>query len=236
MATFLVAEFEVKFKELLMLFADHNGVHGLHAFADRQGLKWYKSAKDAYTLHVEYNNNTSTTFGRRERPDLMFDERGNPHVLYTGVETAGVKRSWTLAQAVSLVPPPPTPSTGTFCKDNLCDSGGKVCCPKRCGRCGGSSCQSRPGGSAECCTGAIERAGKVCTFVGDTSCSIPAGGKCPRVSGSPPRDLSVSSQNTKAAPSEATSRPVLSILDFGAKADGETNNHRAIANAMHACA
>jgi hypothetical protein len=32
--------------------------------------------------------------------------------------------------------------------------GGKVCCPKTCGTCGGKGCASRPGGPNNCCVGA----------------------------------------------------------------------------------
>ena len=32
---------------------------------------------------------------------------------------------------------------------------GSACCPKECGKCGGPSCGTLPGGSANCCTGAI---------------------------------------------------------------------------------
>lgn len=39
---------------------------------------------------------------------------------------------------------------------------GDSCCPAGCGACGGTGCGSRPGGSASCCAGAIQRAGVMC--------------------------------------------------------------------------
>ena len=37
-----------------------------------------------------------------------------------------------------------------------------VCCPTRCGSCGGSGCGSRPGGPSNCCSGSIVDSGVVC--------------------------------------------------------------------------
>jgi hypothetical protein len=46
--------------------------------------------------------------------------------------------------------------------------GGKVCCPKSCGSCGGKGCSSRPGGASNCCVGNgkttfISGSGKMCS-------------------------------------------------------------------------
>mmetsp|Transcript_19570 Transcript_19570/g.27529 ORF Transcript_19570/g.27529 Transcript_19570/m.27529 type:complete len:628 (+) Transcript_19570:188-2071(+) len=41
--------------------------------------------------------------------------------------------------------------------DSILDSNGSYCCPASCEWCGGSSCDTRPGGAANCCTSQIER-------------------------------------------------------------------------------
>jgi hypothetical protein len=41
-------------------------------------------------------------------------------------------------------------------------SSGGVCCAKRCGECGGTSCSSLPGGASDCCKGKIESSGRSC--------------------------------------------------------------------------
>lgn len=42
-------------------------------------------------------------------------------------------------------------------------SGKKVCCPDSCRECGGTGCETRPGGAQNCCVGPIEASGKSCT-------------------------------------------------------------------------
>lgn len=39
---------------------------------------------------------------------------------------------------------------------------GSVCCPTMCGQCGGSKCQTRPGGGDNCCHSLIKKSGKSC--------------------------------------------------------------------------
>lgn len=57
---------------------------------------------------------------------------------------------------------------------NWCEDGvrsGAVCCAASCGRCGGQSCQNRPGGPSKCCAGSMKR---ICADFADTVCRIPA--------------------------------------------------------------
>lgn len=49
----------------------------------------------------------------------------------------------------------------------------RTCCGHRCGTCGGTGCQNRPGGQAECCAAAIQQRNRHCTGPRDTSCMIP---------------------------------------------------------------
>ncbi len=46
------------------------------------------------------------------------------------------------------------------CTDGV--AAGRVCCSASCGRCGGDGCSRREGGSASCCGGVIEAAGRSC--------------------------------------------------------------------------
>lgn len=39
---------------------------------------------------------------------------------------------------------------------------GRVCCPQKCGVCGGGGCHRRPGGGENCCYTKIDRSGRVC--------------------------------------------------------------------------
>ena len=52
------------------------------------------------------------------------------------------------------------------------DANGVVCCPVGCGACAGSGCASRPGGSSECCGGAIKSSGVYCDDSGAAPCII----------------------------------------------------------------
>jgi hypothetical protein len=50
--------------------------------------------------------------------------------------------------------------------DPTCETGiqaGSACCPAACGECGGEGCSQRPGGTANCCSGAINDSGVLCS-------------------------------------------------------------------------
>lgn len=51
---------------------------------------------------------------------------------------------------------------------------GRYCCSSFCGKCGGSGCNKRPGGSQHCCSGTIRKSKKVCSTSKDTACIIPS--------------------------------------------------------------
>lgn len=59
---------------------------------------------------------------------------------------------------------------GSYCQRGVRE--GRICCGSRCGSCGGSGCQNRPGGSA-CCTTQIQRRNRRCTGSADSNCMIP---------------------------------------------------------------
>jgi hypothetical protein len=59
-----------------------------------------------------------------------------------------------------------SPPPHQHCTNGLLDSSSSFCCPKKCGRCGGSSCQNRPGGRADCCTGSIKGSHRYCDSAG----------------------------------------------------------------------
>ena len=78
---------------------------GGHA-ASLDGHTWHYSGGASYTTTVEFEDGTSVTFSRRERPEMIIDEQGNPTHLITGVvdptteEGTMNDRSWTLVQPV----------------------------------------------------------------------------------------------------------------------------------------
>jgi hypothetical protein len=51
---------------------------------------------------------------------------------------------------------------------------GSVCCGGDCdGACGGAGCNTRPGGSARCCWGTVNDAGRTCSGPEDVACVVP---------------------------------------------------------------
>ena len=76
---------------------------GGHA-ASKDGRTWHYISAAAYNTTVQYEDGTQVTYARRERPELVLDERGHPAFLVTGVVERGgegmADRSWTLVQPV----------------------------------------------------------------------------------------------------------------------------------------
>eukprot|EP00903_Cladosiphon_okamuranus_P006681 g6521.t1 len=52
------------------------------------------------------------------------------------------------------------------------DVDGMFCCALSCGTCGGRGCAGRPGGSAACCGGGIQRSERLCSETGEAPCII----------------------------------------------------------------
>jgi hypothetical protein len=79
----------------------HNQNHGFHAFAtNSSGAEWRLTpigGTYAFQLGVEWANGTSTTFLRRERPEIRFNADGTPAMLYNGV-TDAYATAWVLGQ------------------------------------------------------------------------------------------------------------------------------------------
>ena len=87
--------------------ADAGSTVGGHAYS-RDGLAWAYSREYAYSTTVAFDDGTSTTFARRERPEAVVVD-GSVVALVTGVvdpdaqQPAGSQRdrSWTLVQPVA---------------------------------------------------------------------------------------------------------------------------------------
>ncbi len=83
--------------------------HGAHLFS-KNGREWQRySPIKVYTHTVQWTDSTSTTFDRRERPEVLnldqpaerkFD--GSPTHLITGVQLG--QKSWCLVQAIEPMP------------------------------------------------------------------------------------------------------------------------------------
>jgi len=80
--------------------------------------------------------------------------------------------------------PAPAPTTTTtshpsgLCAKGLLNKNGRVCCPKKCGTCGGTDCEGRDGGEKKCCKkGAngqgILFTGEMCKSKKQTGCKMP---------------------------------------------------------------
>jgi len=57
---------------------------GYHAFS-KDGLNWTYGGL-AYNMTVLWDDGTTMTMKRRERPELVFNNQGVPYILYNGVE------------------------------------------------------------------------------------------------------------------------------------------------------
>jgi len=64
--------------------------------------------------------------------------------------------------------------TSSLCSEGLVGSEGTwpVCCPLKCGSCGGAGCNQRPGGVDECCSSGIAKVGKRCRASSDSACVL----------------------------------------------------------------
>ena len=74
-----------------------------HHYASADGLHWDKSAGNAYCNVVEWQNGSTTTLVRRERPQLHFGTNGEPTHLLTGAVDQGRPSgdSYTLLQRIN---------------------------------------------------------------------------------------------------------------------------------------
>jgi hypothetical protein len=70
---------------------------GHHAYAECWNCPWtYNSNIFAYKTTVQFADRSSTTYYRRERPQLFFDPDGTPAFLVNGVQEFNVASSHTL--------------------------------------------------------------------------------------------------------------------------------------------
>jgi len=71
---------------------------GRHAFS-RDGIKWtFNSDTLTYNVTVHFTDGTVIDYYRRERPQLFFDQAGNPLYLSNGVQEKGQSGTYTLIQ------------------------------------------------------------------------------------------------------------------------------------------
>ncbi len=110
---------------------------------------------------------------------------GASHCCQGTIESSGVTCGSPpcILPDISTPPPPTNPA-------QICESvggifnGGTACCHASCGECGGEGCDTRPGGSATCCSGSIQAAGVIC---GPPPCLVdPAHYGAPSVMGPDP--------------------------------------------------
>lgn len=66
------------------IFHDHSTIGG-HAFSS-DGVSWTYSPVVPFNATVQYDDGGRVTFERRERPHLVFDQRGFPSHLTSGVQ------------------------------------------------------------------------------------------------------------------------------------------------------
>eukprot|EP01097_Dermamoeba_algensis_P007718 TRINITY_DN4928_c0_g1_i1.p1 TRINITY_DN4928_c0_g1~~TRINITY_DN4928_c0_g1_i1.p1 ORF type:complete len:386 (+),score=47.68 TRINITY_DN4928_c0_g1_i1:161-1318(+) len=92
---------------LLMHSLESNGGFGgpnigRHAFS-RDGVRWqFNNRTLAYNTTVHFTDGSVLEFGRRERPQLFFNEAGEPTHLVNGVQEKNSPMSYTLIQPIRL--------------------------------------------------------------------------------------------------------------------------------------
>jgi len=91
---FVWQETDGHFHMLTHYFAGGGG----HAFS-ADGVNW-KFAGVAYNESVVWDDNTTTKFGRRERPQVLI-ENGKPVILFNGVTPEGSNDSFTIASQIN---------------------------------------------------------------------------------------------------------------------------------------
>lgn len=91
----------------------HQGPHGYHAWSIDGGATWKSNANAGthmFDLEVMFDDGSSATFKRRERPELLFDMHGRPSFFISGVQvagdaSAGTGTAYPLIQALNCAPP-----------------------------------------------------------------------------------------------------------------------------------
>ncbi|KAG5192344.1 hypothetical protein JKP88DRAFT_259401 [Tribonema minus] len=81
-----------------------------------------------------------------------------PAAAIGGTCPSGGKACSGTATATTKPTSPPASTTGVAgarCENGLLNSGGRACCPKACGRCGGDGCAALSGGAHDCCAGDV---------------------------------------------------------------------------------
>lgn len=78
------------------------GEVGCHAFSE-DGFSWFMARTCPYTSLVQFQDGSSITYARRERPHLVFNKLGQPAFLSNGVqETWENDHSYTLVQSINV--------------------------------------------------------------------------------------------------------------------------------------
>ena len=76
---------------------------GAHAFS-RDAVSWTKSATAPYTTLVDFTDGSSKDMHRRERPQLLLSDTGQPRYFSSGVEDVG-DHTYTLVIKVNVPGP-----------------------------------------------------------------------------------------------------------------------------------
>jgi hypothetical protein len=68
-----------------MLMHNMGGGVGSHAYS-RDASNWTRSDEEPYTSSVKFTDGTTTKMRRRERPELLLSDQGQPRYFTSGVE------------------------------------------------------------------------------------------------------------------------------------------------------
>ena len=77
---------------------------GCHAFSE-DSFVWRMSSSGAYDMTLEFDDGTSKTVARRERPHILFNRNGDPAFLTNGVQDVAGREhdhTWTHVQPIDV--------------------------------------------------------------------------------------------------------------------------------------
>lgn len=114
---------------------------------------------DHTDLALKMNSNGKLSVYDNHPNEIFAVDTGSPGAYLKLTDRGGLELRNSAAKLVWSRNNPtftdPTCSTGILDDD--------VCCAASCGSCGGTGCETRPGGSAACCGIPIQRAGVACS-------------------------------------------------------------------------
>ena len=143
-----------------------------------QGAAWVHTANDANDLIYVANQKAASTYMYKELDGLFSATKPYDH-LYAPYEWSNPSDDF------------PPQGTSTAAETGSCqhgilheleasykaetDDAAFACCPVSCGSCSGGGCETRPGGTSQCCAYGLAEANEKCRDSTSVACIVPGG-------------------------------------------------------------